>query len=360
LKFYHGDHLGSSTLVVEVENVNNTPTPTVIHRQDYTAYGKDIVPSSTFPFTPKNQFNGKEKDEVSGFYDYSARMYNPATGRFLSPDSVLTEARYAYADNNPLKNVDPTGHQDKPADTAPPGAPPLSFLDQVSLYTMALEGVTLPGGKDSGDYFFDHRISFPARLVASLLEANYEQRGFSSSNRGTKRSGLSRVAGEPESVPVVPRIRKNTSRVTWAADETGTPVKVRVRTAANGKTVMFVGGNITPGIMNGAFAVASAQEIDVIAGHGTRWTLGGLQSTELVKAVGPTAGLHYCFFSCSTGSGGDVNVASFFSREAGVTVTAPTNDLWIDGPSHWVGSNEKALRKPWGAPGTLRTFSQSQ
>jgi YD repeat-containing protein len=45
LKFYHGDHLGSSTLVVEVENLHSTPMPTVIYRQDYTAYGRDIVPS---------------------------------------------------------------------------------------------------------------------------------------------------------------------------------------------------------------------------------------------------------------------------------------------------------------------------
>jgi RHS repeat-associated protein len=139
LKFYHGDHLGSSTLVVEVENVHNTPAPTVIYRQDYTAYGKDIVPPSTFPFTPKEQFNFKEKDDISGFYDYGARVYDPTTGRWLSPDTVLTEARYAYANNNPLKYVDPTGHEDHPVDTASPTDTPYTIKVSVHDHGRAYE-----------------------------------------------------------------------------------------------------------------------------------------------------------------------------------------------------------------------------
>jgi RHS repeat-associated protein len=123
LKFYHGDHLGSSRLVMEVENVHNIPTPTVIYRQAYTAYGEDIVPPSTFTFTPKKQFTFKEKDEVSGFYDYGARVYNPATGRWLSADSHADSHtadglnRYAYVRNNPLGNIDPSGHDDVPTFT---------------------------------------------------------------------------------------------------------------------------------------------------------------------------------------------------------------------------------------------------
>ena len=47
----------------------------------------------------------------------NARVYDPGTGRFLSPDPVVQSLhdgqahnRYAYARNNPLRYVDPSGH----------------------------------------------------------------------------------------------------------------------------------------------------------------------------------------------------------------------------------------------------------
>jgi RHS repeat-associated protein len=105
LKFYQGDHLGSSTLVTDSNGQ-------VVRRASYKPYGEDrSVPVASF--TPENQFNFKEKErDGSGFYDYGAREYNPATGRFLSADSVDTDGlnRYAYVRNNPLRYADPTGH----------------------------------------------------------------------------------------------------------------------------------------------------------------------------------------------------------------------------------------------------------
>src|SRR5262249_13020255 len=58
------------------------------------------------------QFSGKEKEQDgTGLYDFGARLYNPATGRWLSPDSVRQGNNpYTYALNNPVKNVDPDGH----------------------------------------------------------------------------------------------------------------------------------------------------------------------------------------------------------------------------------------------------------
>jgi RHS repeat-associated protein len=107
LKFYHADHLGSSTLVTD-------DASTVVHRQAYSPYGRDLVSPAPGPFTPKYQFNFKEKEaDGSGFYDYGARVYNPATGRWLSPDSSTTDGlnRYTYVKNHPLDATDPTGHQ---------------------------------------------------------------------------------------------------------------------------------------------------------------------------------------------------------------------------------------------------------
>jgi len=62
---------------------------------------------------------------LGSLYDYNARFYSPALGRFLSPDTIVPSPgnpshgdflrsqslnRYAYVLNNPLRYTDPTGH----------------------------------------------------------------------------------------------------------------------------------------------------------------------------------------------------------------------------------------------------------
>ena len=49
--------------------------------------------------------------------DYIARNYNPAIGRFIQPDTIVPSPanpenwnRYSYANNNPIKYTDPSGH----------------------------------------------------------------------------------------------------------------------------------------------------------------------------------------------------------------------------------------------------------
>lgn len=105
LKFYHNDHLGSAALVTNLAGA-------MIARQAYMPYGSDRFTDPNGTFTPKYQFNFQEK-ESSGFYDYGARLYSPATGRWLSADWIATDGlnRYAYVANNPLLYTDPTGHQ---------------------------------------------------------------------------------------------------------------------------------------------------------------------------------------------------------------------------------------------------------
>src|SRR5437763_12583929 len=72
LRFYHPDHLGSSSVMTDQGGA-------VIRRAAYMPWGQERGVEGTF--TPKLQFNFKEKD-ASGFYDYGARLYNPGTGRW--------------------------------------------------------------------------------------------------------------------------------------------------------------------------------------------------------------------------------------------------------------------------------------
>ena len=66
--------------------------------------------------TPRG-FTGHEELGSVGLVHMNARVYDPAAGRFPGPDPVVQSAhdgqahnRYAYARNNPLKYVDPSGH----------------------------------------------------------------------------------------------------------------------------------------------------------------------------------------------------------------------------------------------------------
>jgi RHS repeat-associated protein len=103
LRFYHPDHLGSAAVMTDAKGA-------VIRRARYWPWGqeREVAKGS---FEPELNFNFKEIDEA-GFYDYGARLYDPRTGRWLSPDTVLADGlnRYAYARNNPWTFTDPTGH----------------------------------------------------------------------------------------------------------------------------------------------------------------------------------------------------------------------------------------------------------
>ncbi len=61
--------------------------------------------------------NGARYDSETGLYWLSVRAYNPTLGRFISCDPLGraplffdASQGYAYGGNNPLVNVDPSGH----------------------------------------------------------------------------------------------------------------------------------------------------------------------------------------------------------------------------------------------------------
>ena len=114
------DHLDNVRLVTD-------SCGSVISRHDYLPFGEELMAeqagrSASFGFAGPDyvsqRFTGKERDSESGLDYFGARYYGSALGRFTSPDPLLNSAkpwnpqswnRYAYALNNPLVIVDPTG-----------------------------------------------------------------------------------------------------------------------------------------------------------------------------------------------------------------------------------------------------------
>ncbi len=110
--YYHTDGLGS---VVAATNDSGQ----VLWRKDYAPFGEQI---DTTPETERTAYTGKQHDDVTGLTYFGARYFNPEIGRFMSVDPVgflewnpLSFNRYAYANNNPYRFIDPDGRQSQDA-----------------------------------------------------------------------------------------------------------------------------------------------------------------------------------------------------------------------------------------------------
>lgn len=106
INYYHNDHLGSTTVLTDQAG-------NIIEKSAYEPYG-EVKQGGT---KSKYGYTGQEKDSETGLSYYDARYYDPHLQRFIQPDTLLPDVydpqqlnRYTYANNNPLKYTDPTGH----------------------------------------------------------------------------------------------------------------------------------------------------------------------------------------------------------------------------------------------------------
>ncbi|NLD39511.1 MAG: RHS repeat-associated core domain-containing protein [Desulfatiglans sp.] len=108
-KIFHKEHLGSSTAVTD-----NTGAD--IETTEYMPFG--VQRSHSGANASDYKYTDQELDNESGLYNYDARMYDPVIGRFISTDVLVQDwydpqalNRLSYCRNNPLKYIDPSGHE---------------------------------------------------------------------------------------------------------------------------------------------------------------------------------------------------------------------------------------------------------
>jgi RHS repeat-associated protein len=82
----------------------------------YFPHGKTRYTDGTTPTS--RRFTGQVEDATIGLYFMYARYYDPALGRWIQPDSIVPRPsnpqefnRYSWVINNPIKYIDPDGHQ---------------------------------------------------------------------------------------------------------------------------------------------------------------------------------------------------------------------------------------------------------
>jgi RHS repeat-associated protein len=106
-----GDHLGSTSKTA------NGATGAQTDAQLYKAWGENRWPTtSTLPTTYR--YTGQRQElGLGGLYFFGARWYDSVLSRFLQADidiptsqGVQGHDRYAFVNNNPLRYVDPSGH----------------------------------------------------------------------------------------------------------------------------------------------------------------------------------------------------------------------------------------------------------
>lgn len=111
-EYYRRDYKGSITLIFDSGgNISSTIV--------YDGYGLPLVTGSD-DGAPK--YEQRYWDDDTSLYYFGARYYDPLTGRFLTPDCSLGSSSYLQPDalnrfafdlNNPVNNIDPTGHMAK-------------------------------------------------------------------------------------------------------------------------------------------------------------------------------------------------------------------------------------------------------
>ena len=111
-KYYLKDHLGNIRVTIK----DNAGTAEVVAAQDYYPFGM-VMPGRSFQSTTDEQnkfkYQGKERDQETGYDYFEARFYDSSIGRFLQVDP-LTEIlprqnAYTGMNNSPTNIIDPDG-----------------------------------------------------------------------------------------------------------------------------------------------------------------------------------------------------------------------------------------------------------
>jgi len=108
ITFIHNDALG--TPVAGTDEQGN-----VKWRAHYQPYGDEVLGERQL-FGVRTGYTGHRDDPETGLTYMGARYYSPVLGRFMGVDSAGVDAsdihsfnRYAYANNNPYRFIDPDG-----------------------------------------------------------------------------------------------------------------------------------------------------------------------------------------------------------------------------------------------------------
>lgn len=182
MRFYHQDHLGSSSVITDAAGVpagEDANLPFGGPRHQWQPRG----PPESYVFTQK------ERDAESQLSHLEARFLCSHVGRFLNADPLSTAPpahwlrnpqrtnSYSYAINRPVVFMDPTGHDPVPTPTPVPvpcptptsTSPPSSSGGSWSSVEPFVDGIV--GGLDSISKFGENLIQANTRDLSEMIDS---------------------------------------------------------------------------------------------------------------------------------------------------------------------------------------------
>jgi RHS repeat-associated protein len=222
VKFHLGDHLGSSTLVLD-------NTGALVNREEYTPYGETSFGS----FAKKRyRFTGKERDEESGLSYHGARYYAPWLGRWTAADPAGTvdgPNLYAYVRGNPVRMHDPSG---KASETDKH----IAQMTDVQLHRH-LKGLS-PEAR--GEFTRSATGKFQERVSATLTRGKLESIRMGVTTVEHIRSVSSSKPEVVEEIDIAPERKDTTSNIGISGSQISTVVGTIASTASAGSTAVQI------------------------------------------------------------------------------------------------------------------------
>ncbi|OYQ46791.1 RHS repeat domain-containing protein [Flavobacterium aurantiibacter] len=167
------------------------------------------------------KYNGKEwQDELGlNFYDYGARMYDPAIGRWpcIDPQAELLErsSPYVYALNSPLIYVDKDGELPiliNGKTTSDSERADLSYWTAAIVNTIKNSGIANPGGEvhyvdGNRGHSWSSKSGGYATKDDNALPASRRAQGGRYAADGDWKTILSKLARDPETGKIIEKIQ---------------------------------------------------------------------------------------------------------------------------------------------------------
>jgi len=150
VEYLVGDHLGSTSITTDANGAKVSEKrykPWGETRYTWTDPSLDTTPAYTMT---RYQYTGQFSYEAEfGLYFYNARWYDSQLGRFAQADTMIPAGtqgwdRYAYVNNNPVRNTDPSGNEtciDGDCNYELP--PPMSEVDIMKMKIYDAFGITM-------------------------------------------------------------------------------------------------------------------------------------------------------------------------------------------------------------------------
>ena len=209
--YFHNDVSGTPMLATDAAGQ-------VVWKENYRPYGKKLTNAAAAADNAVG-FAGKPFDNNTGLSYMGARYYDPLLGRFtgvdpkeVDPEDPHSFNRYAYANNNPYKYVDPDGHT--PLDVA--------FL----VYDLGKLGVAMYTGVGVGAAVVDVGLSVVgvASPVVGTGQAIKAARAARAAERGVEvANGVKKVAEGAEAARGVRKAAEGTKAAKGGMASKGGP-----------------------------------------------------------------------------------------------------------------------------------------